>query len=183
MKTNLFKKSILTALMLVLVLAAFPLTSAFAAPAADPSTPPADGKDSSPLIERLWMRETRAVERIGQRLDRAPTMIKKTQTLIDKAKANGKDVTALQAALNAYSQAIKDADPMHEKAQSIVNKHAGFDADGKVTDREQARQTLKDLGAQLKELHQQVGEPGKALRAAIQAFREANKPAESTSGN
>jgi len=180
MKTNLFKKSMLIAL--TLVLAALPLTSVFAAPTTDTSTPPTDDKEVYSLIERAWKFETRAVERIGQRIDRAPTMIEKTQSMIDKAKANGKDVTALQAALDAYAQAIKDVAPMYDKAQSIVNQHAGFDADGKVTDREHARQTLKDLSAQLKEVRQQIGDPGKALREAIKAFREANKPGD-TSNN
>lgn len=178
MKTNWFKNILLAGMTLALVAAALPWTSVFAAPAADPTTPPADGEKSNTRIESLWTREQNAVERMGKVLDRSNTMTEKVQTWIDRAKENGKDVTALQAALDAYKQAVQEAGPMYEQAQSIVNEHAGFDADGKVTDREQAIQTLKDLGAQLKDLRGQIGTPGKALREAIKAFREANKPAD-----
>ena len=176
MKTNWFKNILLAAMALALVAAALPWTSAFAAPAADPTTPPADGEKSNTRIESLWTREQRAVERMGKVIERSDTMTEKVQTWIDRARENGKDVTALQAALDAYKQAVQEAGPMYEQAQSIVNEHAGFDADGKVTDREQAIQALKELGAQLKDLREQVGTPGKALREAIKAFREANKP-------
>jgi len=178
MKTNWFKNILLVAMTLALVAAALPWTSVFAAPAADPTTPPADGEKSNTRIESLWTREQNAVERLGKVIDRSDTMMEKIQAWIDKAKENGKDVTALQAALDAYKQAVQEAGPMYEEAQSIVKTHAGFDADGKVTDREQAIQTLKDLGAKLKNLREQIGMPGKALREAIKAFREANKPAD-----
>lgn len=178
MKTNWFKNILLVAMALALVAAALPWTSAFAAPAADPTTPPVDGEKSNTRIESLWTREQNAVERIGKVIDRSNTMTEKVQTWINKARENGKDVTALQAALDAYKQAVQEAGPMYEQAQSIVSEHAGFDADGKVTDREQAIQTLKDLGTQLKTLREQVGTPGNALREAIKAFREANKPAD-----
>ena len=178
MKTNWFKNILLAAMALALVAAAFPWTSVSAAPAADPTTPPTDGGRSNTRIESLWTREQNAVERMGKVIDRADTMTAKIQTMIDKAKSNGKDVTALQAALDAYKQAVQEAGPMYEQAESIVNEHAGFDADGKVTDREQAIQTLKELGTQLKDLRGQIGTPGKALREAIKAFRQAHKPAD-----
>ena len=182
MKTNWFKNILLVAMTLALVAAALPWTSVFAAPAADPSTPPVDSEKSNARIESLWMREQNAVERLGKVIDRSNTMTEKVQTWIDRARENGKDVTALQAALDAYKQAVQESGPMYEQAQSIVNEHAGFDADGKVTDREQAIQTLKELGTQLKDLRGQIGTPGKALREAIKAFREANKPADNPNG-
>jgi asparagine synthetase B (glutamine-hydrolysing) len=46
-----------------------------------------------------------------------------------------------------------------------------------VTDRAQARETAKLLGQSLKEYHSVVGDPFKALREAVKAFREAHKPA------
>lgn len=180
MKTNWFKNVLLAAMALALVAAALPWTNVFAAPAADPTTPPADGEKSNTRLESLWTREQNAVERMGKVIDRSDTMTEKVQTWIDKARENGKDVTALQAALDAYKQAIQEAGPMYEQAQSIVSEHAGFDANGKVTDRGQAIQTLKELETQIKDLFEQVGMPGKALREAIKAFREAHKPAGSS---
>lgn len=172
--TSMFKKTILVALVAALTVAALPLTGVFAAPAQDPSTPPAEGERSGFKLERLWLRATQGVERFGKLIERSDTMTEKMQALLDKAKANGKDVAAVQAALDAYIHAVDEAGPMYEEATAIVATHAGFDDAGKVTDFEQAKSTLKDLGAQLKDLREQIGLPGKALREAIKAFREAN---------
>jgi len=171
---SMFKKTILVALVAALAVAALPLTSVFAARVQDPSTPPAEGERSGVRLEKLWARATKGVERFGKLIERSDKMTEKIQDLIDKAAANGKDVAALQAALDAYKYAVDEAGPLYEKAQAIVATHAGFDEHGKVTDFEQAKATLKELGAQLKALHEQIGLPGKALREAIKAFREAN---------
>jgi hypothetical protein len=98
--------------------------------------------------------------------------------LIDRASENGRDVTALQAALDAFEAAVQTARPQYEELAEIVDAHSGFDADGKVTDVEQARATVKELGAGLKDVKTAMGGKGKALREAIKAFREANKPDE-----
>jgi chromosome segregation ATPase len=177
-----FRKTLLVALATALIAATLPFTSAFAAPVQDTSTPPTTDGNSTQRLERLWNRAQNGVEKFGNVIERSATMVKRIQTLIDKAAENGKDVSALQAALDAYEQAIDEAGPMYKEAQSIVAKHAGFDADGKVTDVEQARSTLKELGAQLKELREQIGAPGKALREAVKAFREANPPPDKNSG-
>jgi len=87
----------------------------------------------------------------------------------------------LQAALDAFEDVLKDAHPIYESAKGIINSHQGFDTDGQLTDRDKAVETVKDLGAKLKEVRQITGKPGKALRDAIKAFRDAYRPAD-TSG-
>ena len=120
----------------------------------------------------------RVYERQGRILDRADEMVERFQDRIDRMEENGKDVTALQAALDTFEDALKEAHPIYESAKGIINSHQGFDADGEVTDREKALETIRDLGAKLKEIREIVGEPGKALREAIKAFRDANRPAD-----
>ncbi len=181
MKTisSLFKKSLLLALVTALALAALPVTSAYASGLGDPADPPAEEtKLSGERLERIWAHSQRVYERQGKILERSDQMVEKIQNLIDRMDENGKDTTALQAALDAFEAALKKAHPIYESAKGIINSHQGFDADGKVTDREKAVETVKELGAKLKEIRQIVGEPGKALRAAIKAFRDANRPAE-----
>ena len=174
-----FKKTVLIALVAVLVLTALPLTSAHATALNDPTPPPpTDRQLSNERLERVWARLQRAYERQGHMLERADGMTERIQGLIDKMNENGKDTTALQTALDAFEEALKDAHPIYESAKGILNSHQGFDANGKVTDREKAIETVKELGAKLKEVRQTVGEPGHALREAIQAFRDANPPAE-----
>jgi hypothetical protein len=76
--------------------------------------------------------------------------------------------------LDAFEAATKNAHPIYESAKGIINSHQGFDADGKVTDPEKARETVKAMGEKLKAIKDAMNGTGKALREAIKAFREAN---------
>ena len=168
---NIFKKMILVALAAALVFAAFPVTSAFA----QGENPP-KGELTNEKLEQIWARQLKIHERLGKGFDDIDGQIAKFQARIDKAAENGKDVTALQAALDAFEAAMKNAKPIYESMNGIVNSHQGFDTEGKVTDAEKAKATVQEMRAKLKELKSEMGGTGKALRAALKAFREANKP-------
>jgi len=170
----LFKKITLAAMILALTFAALPVTSVFAAD----ENPPAQGKLSNERLERIWARELKTYERLGRVFDHTGTMVEKAQKMINKAAENGKDVSALQTALDAFETAIQNARPQYEELAGVVNTHAGFDNNGKVTDGEQARSTIKEVGEDLKAIKSELGGTGKAFREAVRAFREANKPAE-----
>lgn len=176
--SSFFKKTFLFAMTVALIIAAIPVTKVFAAGEYDPPVPPTNGQISNERLERIWARELRAYERQGRALDQSDTFIEKVQARIDKAAENGKDVTALQAALDAFEAAIQEARPVYESAGEIVKSHQGFDENGHVTDSEQARETIKELRNKLKEVRSTMNGTGKALREAIKAFREANKPAD-----
>ena len=178
----LFKKSVLVALVAALALAALPVTSAYASGLNDPADPPTGAVQlSDERLEQIWARMQRIHERQGHNLERADVMTERVQNLIDRLEENGKDVTAMQAALDAFKDALKEAHPIYESAKGVINSHQGFDAGGKVTDHEKAVETVKDLGGKFKEVHEIVGEPGKALRKALKAFRDARRPMD-TSG-
>ncbi len=172
---NIFKKMILTALAAALVFAAFPVTRVFA----QGENPP-KGELTNEKLEQVWARQLKAYEKIGKGFDNTDGRLVKLQKMIDKAAANGKDVTAVQAALDAFEAALKSAKPTYESMSGIVNSHQGFDANGKVTDAEKAKATVQDMRAKLKELKSAMGGTGKALREALKAFREANKPADAS---
>jgi len=172
---NIFKKTVLFALVAALAslgAASLPLVNVAAMGANEPSAP--QGEISSERLEKVWARQLHLYERIGQGFDRSDTFIEKIQGLIDRANENGKDVSAVQSALNAFEQSIKDAKPLYESAKGIINSHQGFDADGKVTDTEKAKETVKAMGEKLKEIKEAMNGTGKALKDAIHAFREAN---------
>ncbi len=171
---NMFKKIVLAVSAAALVFAAFPVTSAYAADDA----PPATGEVSNERLEKFWARQLQAYERLGKAFEDADAKIAKFQERIDKAAENGKDVTALQAALDAYEAALKSAQPKYASIESIVGTHAGFDANGKVTDSEQAKSTVEQMRTKMQEVKSTMGGTFKALREALQAFREANKPSE-----
>ena len=151
-------------------MAAIPFVSAFAAGEKDPTPPPAERRQiSSEKLERVWARQLRIYERMG----RTDELIAKAQKLIDRAKANGKDVSAVQVALDAFEAAAKTAQPIYESAKEIISTHPGFDGNGKVTDPAQARETIKAMREKFKEIHDALNGTGKALREAIRAFRQA----------
>jgi hypothetical protein len=167
-----FKKMILVALTTALVFAAFPMTSVFA----QGENPP-KGEMTNAKLEQVWARQLRNYEKIGMGYDNSDEHIAKFQARIDKAAENGKDIAALQAALDAFNAALNSSKPIYESMSGIVNSHQGFDANGKVTDTEKARSTVKEMRTKMQELKSEMGGTGKALREALKAFREANKPA------
>ena len=166
---NLFKKTILFALVAALALASLPLVSV-AAQSSTPTPVPPQGQLSNEKLERVWARQLRRYERMG----RVNVLVDRVQMLIDRAKANGKDVSAVQSALNAFEAALKTAQPIYESTKGIVNSHQGFDDSGKVTDPVKAQETVLAMRGKFQEIRTALNGTGKALREAIRAFREAN---------
>jgi hypothetical protein len=170
-----FRKTILFALVAALGLASLPFVSASAAGANDPSVPP-QKQLSNDKLERIWARQLQRYERMGNAFERKDVFTDKVQTLIDRAKTKGKDVSAVQAALDAFEAALKKAQPIYESLKGTVNSHQGFDANGKVTDPVKAQATVESMRGKFQEIKDAMNGTGKALRDAIQAFRQANPP-------
>ena len=171
---SIFKKTLLLALVAALMVASLPLVGVSAAGVDDPNPPQPDGQASNERLERVWARQLRLYEKIGNGFERDEEFTGKVQKLIDRAKENGKDVSAVQAALDAFESALKDVHPVYESGKGIVNSHQDFDENGKVTDPEKAKETVQAMGEKLKEIKDAMGGTGKALREAVKAFREAN---------
>ncbi|MBT3314211.1 MAG: hypothetical protein HN390_06320 [Anaerolineae bacterium] len=169
-----YKKILLFALAAVLSIAVLPTSSVYASDLMDEPTPSESLELSGERLEKAWERVLRINERVGKKFERADALVEKIQTLIDKATADGKDTTAVQAALDAFGLATEEARPLYDAAQSIIDAHEGFGTDGKVTDAEKAAETIKSLGESLRGIRDVTGESGKALREAIKAYREAN---------
>ncbi len=169
-----FKKTILLALVATLGLASLPLVNVFAAGYKDPTTPPT--LITNDRLELVWARQLRIYNRLG----RIDNLIERAQRLIDRAKGNGKDVSALQAALDAFETQWKAAKPTYESIKGIVNSHQGFDENGKVTDTAKAKATVIELRDKFKEIRDTLNGTGKALHEAIKAFREANPRPQAT---
>ncbi|HAV76615.1 MAG TPA: hypothetical protein DCX53_04595 [Anaerolineae bacterium] len=175
---NIFKNTIIIALVSALAIASLPLVGVSAMGESDP--PPPGREVSNEKLEQVWARQLKMYEKIGKGFERDDAFIEKVQTLIDKAGANGKDVTAVQAALDAFEKAVKDAHPLYESAKGIIHSHQGFDSDGKVTDAEKAKETVRTMGEKLKEIKDAMAGTGRALHEALKAFREANPRPERT---
>ena len=134
------------------------------------------GQISNERLEKVWARQLRMYALMG----RTDNFVEKAQQLIERAAENGKDVSALQAALDAFENALKDALPLYQSIKGIVNSHQGFDGNGKVTDAEKAKETVRAMGEKMKEIKAAMDGTGKSLREALKAFRQANPRPERT---
>lgn len=174
------KKVLLAVLVLAFGLGALPMMDVHAASPTDETEPPESNlQPDNSRLEAIWARELTRYEKAVNILDKADEMISRVQTLISKANEKGWDTSPVQAALEAFETNLRDARPIINSANGIVTSHKGFDANGKVTDRAQAIESVKELGQHLQEARAAMGGSGKALREAVKALRAAHQPAPS----
>lgn len=170
-----FKKSVVLALVLALGLAALPLAPVYAAGNAQDEDPQV-ARWQARRLEWIWSRQQRLYERAGKLFNFTARVVEKSQVLIEKARENGLDVTSLEEALAVYEQSIADARTLYDSGQAIIDTHAGFDADGKVTDPAQARETIDALRLVTRDTRDAVHDANRALQQAFRDFRQANPP-------
>ncbi len=160
----------------VLVLAALPVQSAFAASPTDTTPPPTPNSTqmAQTRLQLIFQIEQLTVDRDGQLLDKAPDIVARIQKLLDAAGQRGMDVSGIQSALDAFSTALDQAKPLHDQAVALVQSHNGFDAQNNVTDVTQARETVKSLHDDLQQFRTTLMQPLRDLRQAVQQFRQAH---------
>jgi hypothetical protein len=123
-------------------------------------------------LENLLMREQIALNNQRARLDNSAEVSVKTQELIDKLNAQGQDTTELVAALAAFETARAEAETSHAAAAGILAAPAGFDTDGKVTDRKAALETVRTAGQALRRAHLTITQATLDLRLAVREYIE-----------
>ena len=173
-----FKKFTLVFLTLVIGLIALPTASVIAAGDQPQTTAVAPQTANNLRLELVWERAQLAYQRQGWLLGRAAAIITRAQDLIDLANQKGWDTSAVQSALNAFSAVIPTAETAHLPGATIMAVHAGFTPSGNVTDRTTAVETVRSLVQVLKDTRTALNGTGRALRSAIQAFRDAHQPVE-----
>jgi hypothetical protein len=171
-----FKRRRVAAVLAAMLMVCVPVPSAHAASPQDPP-PPQSTLPAGFRLELAWNRQQTTYARLSFLFDHAEDRIGRAQSLIDRAQANGKDVSSIQSALDALSAAIKEARPAYEGCKGIVSAHQGFDANGHVTDITKAAQTVQDMGDKLRQIRGDLMGSARALRDAIRTFRMNNAPA------
>jgi hypothetical protein len=157
--------------------AALGLLLGSAAPAfAQTEAPAHDPAKQTARLERAYAKEQEWLANQAERLGKADEVEAKVQELIARAQAEGKDTSALEAALADFEAGVAAAQAEHDEAAGILSAHAGFDESGKVTDIEQARDTVVEAGKALRDARQLIHEAGRELREAVRDFRRANRP-------
>ena len=158
-----------------LTVCALMVAGAWLAPAssasAATSTPPAQNQAVDQRLEKAFQAEQAWLAKQTDNLAKANGAVAKAQAWIDKQKAQGLDTSAVEAALSTYQTQIATAELSHDTAAGIVNSHAGFDGSGKVTDADQARQTVVNARQSLNDARRILTQAVRDLRTAINQFR------------
>jgi hypothetical protein len=126
-------------------------------------------------ISNHLKREQLALSNQAVRLEMSDEIAAATQTYIDAQKSQGKDTSSLETALASYKSSIAAAKGFHNQAATILANPAGFDASGNVTDKDQARETVRSAAEQLRQAHTNLTSGALTLRTAVKEYRQANK--------
>lgn len=170
-----FTLSMLAILLVGAIAFAFPGGSVAAqAPTPQPKDPQAKIQHAGLRLEKAFRAEQKLLKEQAQNIARMDRLIRQTEGWIEKAKANGQDTAAVEAAIAQLKTKLAEAKKLHEEAASILKTHTGFDASGKVTDPAAAKETLKSAAEPMKEARTILSEARKAVMEAIKAWREAH---------
>ncbi len=151
-----------------------PAVAQAAAPGDDPA--PTPGALSGAALEYGCNQEKLALEAQQNRLDFSNEVAGQAQTWIDQLKSQGKDTSSLETALATFKTAITTAQGQHDTAQNAFNTQAGFDGNCKVTDREQARATVRTVREDARIAHVTIASASLDFRIAVRQWRQTNRP-------
>lgn len=173
MKT--IQKSLIIAILVVVLLG----TAVLALPAGTvsaqtpiPPTPADQAARGITRLEKAYQFELKALEKQEKALKGAEQMVEKAKEAIAKIKEKGGDPVKLEAALKAYEAKLAEAKKLHETAAAILKTHTGFDANGKVTDRAKAVETVKSAGQAIRQAHKAMGEGRKEILNLLKEWRK-----------
>ncbi len=128
----------------------------------------------STVLEKAFAAEQNRLSIQEANLDKTNDIVTRVENLIEKAKANNLDTSALESALDTFNAQIANARSAHATAASIISTHAGFNPNGKVTNVATAKQTVLDARQALKNAANILAQAVKDLKAAVQAWRDAH---------
>jgi hypothetical protein len=175
--TTFWKKTFVTLSTLAAVVAlafagllAWPSTAYAAPPAQTPEPPRFEGR----RLEYALQRHKLHLQNQQLRIDFAHEAADQAQRWIDFLKGQGKDTSALEAALAEYERQLDAAQASWDRANSILTTAAGFDSNGQVTDPVQARETLMDANDAMIQTHRILVDAARAFHRAVFNYRTAN---------
>jgi hypothetical protein len=125
-------------------------------------------------LENLLKREQIVLNNQQERLTLSDQVATTAQQWITDLQAEGKDVSALQAALTAFQAGVAQARGSFDTARQLLDAHAGFDANGQVTEASLALKAVSDAGRAERQCHLTLTQATIDFRAAVRAYRQAN---------
>lgn len=107
------------------------------------------GEQIDEALELYFIRLQLAVENQQARIDASYRVIDATRQALPLAAELGVDTGPIEAATNTFEAEVARAQGPHDEGAAIVAARAGFDAEGKVVDREAAVATVRDATQKL----------------------------------
>ena len=156
---------VVSGLIIAAIVLALPSATAYAAG-------PAEG---GVVLENLFMREKIILNNQQERLNLSQQAVTRAQTWINNLQGQGKDVSALQTALNAFQASLAQVQGNFNTAQNTLNTHTGFDGNGKVADTAQAWQTLIQAGQAERQFHLTITQATINFRLAARQYLQNNQ--------
>ncbi len=144
----------------------------------NPPVPPTSEEQKAQQVERLekvFQRQLKLMEAQGKRLEGADDRVENFAERIADLKAEGKDTSALEEALAKFKDALKEAHTAQDKAVALHKAHAGFDDQGKVTDLQKARETVREIEKLLRGVHRDLEWAVQDLAYAFRKFMRDNR--------
>lgn len=123
---------------------------------------------ANPVLERGFKQAKVLLKQQKNKLNQMNKKVTKAQNFINKQAAKGKDVSTIQAALDAFKTQLSAAQAAQNTAQQILAAKAGFNGKGKVINPEQAQQTVRNA-------RQALDQAKNILRQAVADFDRAMK--------
>lgn len=134
------------------------------------------GDDPQPPLERLYAREQALLPKQQQRLEQTATQAQRAADFIAEQQTKGRDTGSLEAALADFNDSRAEAQKFYDQATEILGTHAGFDNAGKLTDKAQAAETVREAGRAQRQFHLTLTQAATRLRAAVRDYVREHRP-------
>ena len=138
-----------------------------------PIAPLAKDAAEAPL-SNIFKREQDWVNQQTTHLQKSAQIAATTQQLIDAAKAEGQDVSSLEAALAQFNAMIAGAQTDHDQAAGIIASANGFDGSSAVTDLNSARQTVESARLALRSAHIAIAQATNDLAKVLNDWKNSH---------
>ena len=127
------------------------------------------------LLENALRRERNWLARQRRVFDRAAETADRIAELLEAAEQEGRDVAPLQALLELFRDRLDESQETHDAAAATLEAHKGFGADGQVTDRQEARDTLVAAYRALSEARRLLVQAVRDLRRDLRDWRREHR--------
>jgi len=126
-------------------------------------------------LEGLYTEMLDRHERAGDRINNADEVVERLEKRIETLTEAGEDPAELRAILDTFLENMDAVQAVYDELGELIEEHAGFDADGQVTDDSLAVYTLRQIAEGLLDLHQLSEDARFELRWDLMAYRYANR--------